>query len=200
MKNNLRQSTFTRSTKETQIEVGLKLDGAGNSEITTGIGFLDHMLTTFSRHSLFDLKVICKGDLEVDGHHTVEDLGICLGKVFNQCVGEGKGIKRYGSVFIPMDEALVHVALDICGRGYLASDLKLPQARVGELESYLMVEFFRAFAFNAGITLHIRQLAGDNTHHILEASFKAWAHALKQAVTVDLGIDGTLSTKGGLDL
>ncbi len=200
MKNNLRESTYKRSTKETQIEVELKLDGTGNSEITTGIGFLDHMFTTFSCHSLFDLQVTCKGDLEVDGHHTVEDLGICLGKVFNQCVGEGKGNKRYGSAFIPMDEALVHVALDICGRGYLVSDLKLPQARVGDLESYLIGEFFRAFALNAGITLHIRQLAGDNTHHILEASFKALAYALKQAVVVDSSIDGTLSTKGDLDL
>ncbi len=199
-KSNLRQSTFSRKTKETQIKITLDLDGTGLSEISTGIGFLDHMLTALAKHGHFDLSVVCKGDLEVDGHHTVEDIGICLGKVFNQCIEGGAGITRYGDACIPMDEALVHVILDICGRGYLVHNLDLPQWRVGTLDSCLVPEFFNAFSYNAGVTLHIRQLAGNNTHHIVEAGFKALAHALRQAVTVDRSIKGILSTKGDLDL
>ncbi len=195
----IRKSRFSRTTKETDIRIDLSLDGNGTADIDTGIGFLDHMLTALARHGMFDLTITCDGDLYVDGHHTVEDLAICLGKVFRQAVGNGETIVRYGSSFIPMDEALVHVVLDICGRGYLAENLDLPQERIGDLDSCLIREFLYAFAINAGITLHVRQLAGDNSHHIAEATFKALGHALKEAVNRSLQ-DQVLSTKGKLDL
>lgn len=195
-----REGIVSRSTQETDITVAWVLNGEGKSELDTGIGFLDHMLDNFARHGLFDLKVICQGDLEVDGHHTVEDLGICLGKALKRAINKGEGLVRYGSAFIPMDEALVHVVLDISGRGYLAANFELNQARVGQLESCLVEEFFRAFALNSGITLHIRQLSGYNVHHIIEATFKAFAHALRQALAIDKRIKGVLSTKGDLDL
>ncbi|NLM24563.1 MAG: imidazoleglycerol-phosphate dehydratase HisB [Firmicutes bacterium] len=200
MSDPVRVGEVARKTRETDIRVKISLDGTGTSQVQTGIGFFDHMLTALARHGFFDLQISCVGDLEVDGHHTVEDVGICLGQAFKIALGDGSGVIRYGNAFVPMDEALVQVALDISGRPFCAADLQLPQAQVGAFDSCLAEEFFRAFAFNAGITLHIRQLAGTNTHHIIEAAFKALAKALQQAVTFDQRIDGTLSTKGSLDL
>ncbi len=194
-----RSTRLARTTKETDIRIELNLDGTGTAEVKTGIGFFDHMLTAFARHGGFDLAVDCRGDLEVDGHHTVEDVGICLGSAFRKCIADGSGIARYGNACIPMDEALVQVVLDICGRGFLAQDLKLPQASVGQFETCLVEEFLRAFAVNAGLTLHVRQLAGHNSHHIIEALFKALAHALRQAVKLT-DDETVLSTKGKLDL
>lgn len=200
MDNLIRTGEVTRKTKETDINIKFNLDGSGSSLIETGIGFFDHMLIALARHGLFDIQVQCVGDLEVDGHHTVEDVGICLGQAFKQAFGDGSGVIRYGSSLVPMDDALVQVALDISGRPFCVTDLQLPQAQVGQFDSCLAEEFFRAFAFNAGITLHIKQLSGANSHHIIEAAFKALAKALQQAVTVDTRIQGTLSTKGSLDL
>jgi len=194
-----RYAEVARKTAETDIKIELRLDGTGESTVSTGIGFFDHMLKTWAKHASFDLVVTCQGDLAVDGHHTVEDVGICLGRALRQCLAGGAGIARYGSSFIPMDEALIHVVVDICGRGYLASDLRFPQEFIGQLESCLVVEFLLAFAHNAGVCLHVRQLAGHNSHHIAEAVFKALAHALRQAVTITDSHD-LLSTKGQLDL
>jgi imidazoleglycerol-phosphate dehydratase len=191
-----RSASVCRTTKETEITVSLALDGSGKAQATSGIGFLDHMLDTLARHSGFDLTVTCRGDLGVDGHHTVEDIGICLGQALRKCIGDGTGIARYGSAIIPMDEALAQVVVDLCGRSFLAHNLKFPQERVGDFDSCLVEEFLRAFAVNAGITVHVRQLAGFNSHHLIEACFKALAHALNQAViVVDQDI---LSTKGTL--
>ncbi|HKM18158.1 MAG TPA: imidazoleglycerol-phosphate dehydratase HisB [Limnochordia bacterium] len=191
-----RSASVCRTTKETEITVSLALDGSGKAQATSGIGFLDHMLDTLARHSGFDLTVTCRGDLGVDGHHTVEDIGICLGQALRKCIGDGTGIARYGSAIIPMDEALAQVVVDLCGRSFLAHNLKFPQERVGDFDSCLVEEFLRAYAVNAGITVHVRQLAGFNSHHLIEACFKALAHALNQAViVVDQDI---LSTKGTL--
>ncbi|NLL89280.1 MAG: imidazoleglycerol-phosphate dehydratase HisB [Firmicutes bacterium] len=191
-----RSASVCRTTKETEITVSLALDGSGKAQATSGIGFLDHMLDTLARHSGFDLTVSCRGDLGVDGHHTVEDIGICLGQALRKCIGDGTGIARYGSAIIPMDEALAQVVVDLCGRSFLAHNLKFPQERVGDFDSCLVEEFLRAYAVNAGITVHVRQLAGFNSHHLIEACFKALAHALNQAViVVDQDI---LSTKGTL--
>ena len=185
----------TRTTKETNITVKIDLDG---SEVKTdsGIGFLDHMLTALGVHGGFGLTVTCKGDLEVDGHHTTEDIGIALGQAFAQAVGDKKGIARYGSFYIPMDEALAFCSLDISGRPFLVFDAAFPQWRCGEFDCCLTEEFFRAFAVNAGVTLHIQSVYGKNSHHIIEAVFKAVAHALKAAVRIEY--EGTLSTKGVL--
>ena len=185
----------TRTTKETDITVKIDLDG---SEVKTdsGIGFLDHMLTALGVHGGFGLTVTCKGDLEVDGHHTTEDIGIALGQAFAQAVGDKKGIARYGSFYIPMDEALAFCSLDISGRPFLVFDAAFPQWRCGEFDCCLTEEFFRAFAVNAGVTLHIQSVYGKNSHHIIEAIFKAVAHALKAAVRIEY--EGTLSTKGVL--
>ena len=185
----------TRTTKETNITVKIDLDG---SEVKTdsGIGFLDHMLTALGVHGGFGLTVTCKGDLEVDGHHTTEDIGIALGQAFAQAVGDKKGIARYGSFYIPMDEALAFCSLDISGRPFLVFDAAFPQWRCGEFDCCLTEEFFRAFAVNAGVTLHIQSVYGKNSHHIIEAIFKAVAHALKAAVRIEY--EGTLSTKGVL--
>ena len=185
----------TRTTKETNITVKIDLDG---SEVKTdsGIGFLDHMLTALGVHGGFGLTVTCKGDLEVDGHHTTEDIGIALGHAFAQAVGDKKGIARYGSFYIPMDEALAFCSLDISGRPFLVFDAAFPQWRCGEFDCCLTEEFFRAFAVNAGVTLHIQSVYGKNSHHIIEAIFKAVAHALKAAVRIEY--EGTLSTKGVL--
>lgn len=185
----------TRTTKETDITVKIDLDG-GEVKTDSGIGFLDHMLTALGVHGGFGLTVTCKGDLEVDGHHTTEDIGIALGQAFAQAVGDKKGIARYGSFYIPMDEALAFCSLDISGRPFLVFDAAFPQWRCGEFDCCLTEEFFRAFAVNAGVTLHIQSVYGKNSHHIIEAIFKAVAHALKAAVKIEY--EGTLSTKGVL--
>ena len=193
-----RVGTIKRSTKETEIAVTWNLDEAGTISIDTGIGFFDHMLTALAKHGLFSLDVRCQGDLQVDGHHTVEDVGICMGKAFAQAIGDAQGITRFGNSFVPMDEALVHSVLDISGRAFLRCDLELPQSMVGSFDASLTEEFLRAFAMQAGVTLHVRQLAGSNSHHIIEATFKALGQALTQAADLDPRISGTLSTKGSL--
>ena len=194
-----RQSTIKRTTKETDIAITLTLDGTGETDISTGIGFFDHMLNSFGRHGMFDLDVTAKGDLFVDGHHTVEDAGIVLGQAFAKALGDKHGIIRYGDVTLPMDEALVLAAVDISGRGALYWDMDIPYQLVGQFDSTLAKEFFIAFATNAGITLHVKQLAGENVHHIIEATFKAVARALRTAVRIDpTAPDALPSTKGAL--
>ena len=178
----MRIAQIKRKTKETDIEVFVKLDGEGKVNIDTGIGFFDHMLTAFGVHGGMDLEIECNGDLNVDGHHTVEDVGIVLGQAFAKALGDKSGIARYGTAFAPMDEALVMCSLDISGRPFLAFNADFHDDRVGEYDTCLSEEFFRAFAFNAGITLHIREEYGKNDHHITEAMYKAVAHALKDAV------------------
>lgn len=194
-----RIARVTRATKETNITVAVDLDGNGTVDASTGIGFFDHMLDALGRHGLLSLEVDAKGDLQVDGHHTVEDTGIVLGQAVAQALGDKRGITRFGSCLLPMDEALVMAALDISGRGALYWDVQLPLCMVGDFDAQLAREFFIAFAANAGITLHVRQLAGDNVHHVIEAAFKAVARALRQAVELDPRIGGVLpSTKGAL--
>jgi imidazoleglycerol-phosphate dehydratase len=191
----LRQSTQCRETRETQIALYLNLDG-GERKIETGIGFFDHMLNSFAVHGDFGLILKCKGDLQVDGHHTVEDVGIVLGKAVANILGDRSGIARFGTAYVPMDEALGFCTLDISGRPYLVYDAPMPQAMCGQYDTCLTVEFMRAFAMNAGITLHLKSMYGDNAHHITEALFKALARALKQAVAETDG--GVLSAKGVL--
>lgn len=192
----MRTAVIERKTKETDIRIALGVDGSGVHEINTGIGFFDHMLTALSVHGGFDLTVNCKGDLNVDGHHTVEDVGICLGQAFARALGDKGGIARYGSAFIPMDEALGFCSLDISARPFLVFNAQFTNEKIGDYDSCLTEEFMRAFAFNAGITLHLRAEYGKNDHHITEALFKALAHAMKQAVAVTGG--GALSSKGVL--
>ena len=192
----LRKADVSRKTGETDIKISFNIDGSGKSNIDTGIGFFDHMLTAFAKHGFYDLDCKVKGDLNVDGHHSVEDIGICLGKAFAQALGDKSGIARYGSAYVPMDEALAFCSLDISGRAFLVFDAKFSDDRIGEFDTCLAEEFFRAFAFNAGITLHIREEYGKNDHHICEAIFKAVAHALKQALAFNGG--AVLSTKGVL--
>lgn len=192
----MRTSEIERITKETDIKVNLNLDGNGNNCISTGIGFFDHMLSALAVHSGIDIQINIKGDLEVDGHHTVEDAGIVLGTAFKSAIGDLKGIARYGSAFIPMDEALGFACLDISNRPFLVFNAGFPEEKVGGFDTCLTEEFFRAFAFNAGITLHIKSEYGKNSHHIIEAIFKAVAHALKIAKA--LNGDVILSTKGVL--
>lgn len=192
----MRTAEIKRKTKETDIEVFVKLDGEGKVSINTGIGFFDHMLTAFGVHSGIDLQVDVTGDLYVDGHHTVEDTGIVLGQAFAKALGDKAGIARYGSAFVPMDEALGFCALDISGRPFLAFNAEFNDDRIGEYDNCLTEEFFRAFAFNSGITLHIRKEYGKNDHHVAEAIFKAVAHALKEAM--EIKGDKILSTKGVL--
>lgn len=187
-----------RKTKETDICVTLNLDGRGKAEISTGIGFFDHMLEGFSRHGFFDLNCQVKGDLHVDGHHTVEDTGIVLGQAITKALGDKRGICRYGSFILPMDEALVLCAVDLCGRPYLNFDVVFPVERVGELDTQLVREFFYAVSYSAGMNLHIKLLDGINAHHMIEAMFKAFAKALDQAVSMDSRISDVLSTKGSL--
>lgn len=194
----MRKAAINRKTMETDVKVKLNIDGSGKNDIATGIGFFDHMLTLFSRHGLFDLTVDCDGDLLVDGHHSVEDIGIALGKAFAEALGDKQGIARYGSFYIPMDEALAFVALDISGRPFLVYEGGEMTPVVGDYDTELTEEFLRAFAFNAGITLHAKILYGGNSHHKTEALFKALGHALRAAVTVDSKIKGVLSTKGVL--
>lgn len=194
-----RNATIARKTNETDISITLELDGQGQTRIDTGIGFFDHMLDAFGRHGLYDLSVQAKGDLHVDGHHTVEDTGIVLGQAFAQALGDKRGIVRYGDIALPMDEALVQAAVDISGRGALYWDMQIPYQMVGSFDSTLAKEFFIAFATNAGITLHVRQLAGENVHHVIEAAFKAVARALREAVASDpRAADALPSTKGAL--
>lgn len=191
----MRKAEISRKTRETDIELTLDLDG-GDRSIDTGIGFFDHMLNSFAVHSGFGLTVRCKGDLEVDGHHTVEDVGIVLGQALSQCMGDKAGIARFGQAFVPMDEALGFCALDISGRPYLVFDAPMPQPMCGGYDTCLTVEFMRALAVNAGLTLHLRSEYGDNAHHITEALFKALARALQQAVMQTGG--EVLSAKGVL--
>lgn len=193
----MRTSTITRQTAETDIALTLRLDGTGASDIRTGCGFLDHMLTLFARHGGFDLTVSCTGDTHVDDHHTVEDIGICLGKAFAEALGDRRGIKRYGDRLLPMDEALILSAVDISGRGGCYMDMSIPTEKVGSFDTQLCEEFFIAFAQNSGLTLHIRQLAGRNSHHIIEGAFKSVARSLGEAVSIDeKNADKIPSTKG----
>lgn len=195
----MRISEINRKTNETDITLILNLDGTGKSEINTGVGFFDHMLTLFASHGMFDLTVKCNGDLQVDAHHTVEDVGICLGMAFNEALGDMKGIKRYADKTIPMDEALVLNAVDISGRAYLAFDLDVPAKKVGNFDTELVSEFFLAFVRTAKLTLHIRKLAGRNTHHIIECCFKAFGRIMDEATLLDPRRLGVLpSTKGVL--
>lgn len=193
-----RMAEVTRKTKETDILIRLDLDGTGKSEVSTGIGFLDHMLEGFARHGFFDLTCTVKGDLHVDGHHSVEDTGIVLGQAIAKALGEKKGICRYGSFILPMDDALVLCAVDLGGRPYLNFDAVFSVERVGELDTELVREFFYAVSYSAGMNLHLKTLDGRNAHHIIEAMFKAFAKALDQAVRRDKRIDDVLSTKGSL--
>ena len=193
----MRTANIDRKTKQTEISLTLNLDGTGKSEIATGCGFLDHMLTLFAAHGQFDLKVTCKGDIEVDDHHTVEDIGICLGKAFEQALGEKRGIIRYGQRILPMDESLILAACDISGRCYLGFDLPIRAKKIGTFDTELIEEFFLAFTRQCPMSLHIRKLAGTNSHHIAEGAFKAVARALKEAVATD-GTDNVPSTKGVL--
>lgn len=195
----MRTAELTRNTLETQITLSLNLDGRGESTVDTGCGFLNHMLTLFARHGRFDLKVVCHGDRDVDDHHTVEDVGICLGTAFKEALGDCRGICRYGSTTLPMDEALILSAVDISGRGMLRYHLDLPTEKVGTFDTELGEEFWLAFTRCAGMTLHLRQLDGTNSHHILEGAFKSVARSLRTAVAVDPAArDEIPSTKGVL--
>ena len=195
----MRNFEINRQTAETDIALFLELDGNGKSDIDTGCGFLDHMLTLFASHGSFDLNVKCVGDTDVDYHHSVEDIGICLGKAFAGAIGDGAGIYRYGNMILPMDESLILTAVDVSGRSYLAYDLNIPTEKVGDFDTELVEEFMIAFVRNAGVTLHVKQLAGTNSHHIIEGAFKSIARALKSAVAIDEKKAGQIpSTKGKL--
>ena len=195
----MRKSEIKRKTNETDIELSLNLDGSGNGIIDTGVGFLDHMLELFARHGCFDIKVRCDGDTRVDGHHTVEDIGICLGSAFADALGDARGITRYSDVTLPMDETLVLCAVDISGRSHLSLDVALPTGKTGDFDLELLPEFMEAFTRKSGVTVHIRLLSGKNTHHIVEACFKALARALRSAVKIDPDhSDEIPSTKGRL--
>jgi len=191
-----RAARVVRKTRETDISVFLKLDGSGTGDISTTIPFIDHMLTLMARHGLFDMKICAKGDTEIDHHHTVEDIGICLGEVFKKALGDMKGISRYGSQTVPMDESLVSVTVDISGRPYLIYNIKFPRKALRDFDINLFKEFFQAFSSASRITLHINLIYGHNAHHICEAIFKAFGRSLKQAVSIDPRIKGVLSTKG----
>lgn len=193
-----RTAEIKRMTKETEISVKLCLDGSGRGEISTGIGFFDHMLEGFSKHGFFDAEIRVKGDLKVDGHHTVEDTGIVLGQAIKEAVGDKKGIRRYGSFLLPMDDALCMCAVDLCGRPYLGFSCEFPVERVGGLDTELVKEFFYAVSYSAGMNLHLRMISGSNAHHMIEAMFKAFAKALDEAVSYDERITDVLSTKGTL--
>ena len=194
-----RKGEYKRKTLETEIEVKMNLDGKGISNLQTEIYFLNHMLTLFARHGIFDLEIKAKGDLEIDYHHTVEDIGICLGEAIKEALQDKKGIKRYGFTILPMDESLVQVALDLSGRGQLIYKVQFKQERVGSFEVSLVEEFFRALSYHAGITLHINLLYGKNSHHIIEAIFKAFSRALDEATREDNRLDNIPSTKGIID-
>ncbi len=193
-----RSTTIERNTKETNISVSLDIDGTGKSEINTGIGFFNHMLEGFAKHGFFDLNCTVKGDLEVDGHHTVEDTGIVLGTAIKEALGDKAGITRYGSFILPMDETLVLCAIDLCGRPYFSFECEFDSDKVGEFDTQLVREFFYAISYSAAMNLHIKVLSGMNDHHKIEAMFKAFAKALDMAVTKDERITSVLSTKGSL--
>ena len=194
-----RTAELSRATAETNISLRLDLDGAGISEIDTGVGFLDHMLTLFARHGRFDLTVRCEGDTRVDDHHSVEDIGICLGRAFREALGNKRGIRRYGDTALPMDETLILSAVDLSGRSFLVYELEIPTEKIGTFDTELVEEFFIAFASNAALTLHLRQLSGKNSHHIVEGAFKSVARSLREAVSIDPAFsDDVPSTKGVL--
>ena len=193
-----RVAEVTRKTQETDIKVSLNLDGSGVSNITTGIGFFDHMLQGFTKHGFYDMNVTVNGDLNVDGHHTVEDTGIVLGQAISKALGDKKGIKRYGSMILPMDETLVMCAIDLCGRPYFVMDADFEAPMVGDFDTQLVKEFFYAVSYSAAMNLHIKVLSGSNDHHKIEAIFKAFAKALDEASMIDPRIQGVLSTKGAL--
>ena len=195
----MRSATINRSTTETQINLTLNLDGTGKTEIKTGVGFLDHMLTLFAKHGRFDLTLFCNGDVQVDDHHSAEDIGICLGEAFSVALGDKRGITRYGSMTLPMDESLILSAVDLSGRAYLGYKLDIPTEKVGTFDTELVKEFWLAFVRTAACTLHIRQLAGENAHHIIEGAFKSVARALRAAVALDPDAKNEIpSTKGVL--
>ena len=193
-----REALVERKTQETDIKVSLCIDGQGTSEVSTGIGFFDHMLSGFAKHGFYDMEVRVSGDLEVDGHHTVEDTGIVLGQAIAQALGDKKGIKRYGSMILPMDESLVMCAIDLCGRPYFDMDAEFTSPMVGDFDTQLVREFFYAVSYSAGMNIHLRVITGINDHHKIEAMFKAFAKALDEATTVDPRISDVLSTKGAL--
>lgn len=193
-----RSSSVTRNTKETQITLSLNLDGSGITNIHTGIGFFDHMLHSFARHGFFDLEITCSGDLEVDSHHTVEDVGIVLGQAIKKAIGKKEGIKRFGNFMLPMDEALFLCAIDLSGRPYLVFDAKFTTPKLGDMDTEMMHEFFYALSYAAEMNLHIKELSGENNHHKAEAMFKAFGKALDEATGMDQRIQGVLSTKGSL--
>ena len=194
-----RQARIERDTKETQIRLSVNLDGTGDCDVQTGVGFFDHMITHIARHGLIDIELDAKGDLEIDAHHTVEDVGICLGKAVLDALGDCKGIVRYGHAVVPMDEALAEVAIDFSGRPFLAFSGDLPRGRAGEFDSELTEEFFRAFAVNARATVHVVLRAGTNLHHCIEGIFKAFARAMDRAVALDARVTDVPSTKGMLE-
>lgn len=196
---NSRNTVVNRKTKETDINMEFSLDGSGKAQIETGIGFFNHMLESFTRHGFFDMKLAVTGDLYVDSHHTVEDTGIVLGQAIKAALGDKEGIKRYGSFILPMDETLVLCAIDLSGRPFLVYDLEFSADKVGYMETELVKEFFYAISYSAGMNLHIKLLNGGNNHHIIEATFKAFAKALDQACSYDERIQGVLSTKGSID-
>lgn len=193
-----RMANITRDTKETQISLELNIDGEGNASVDTGIGFFNHMLEAFTKHGLFDMNCKCGGDIEVDGHHTVEDTGIVLGQAIKQALGDKSGIRRFGNFILPMDDALVLCAIDMCGRPYLGFDYSFKTPMIGELDTELIKEFFQAVSYSAMMNIHIKVLSGENGHHIAEAMFKAFAKALDEATTIDSRIKGVQSTKGTL--
>ncbi|MBR4702719.1 MAG: imidazoleglycerol-phosphate dehydratase HisB [Oscillospiraceae bacterium] len=195
----MRDSTIRRTTAETDIRLTLNLDGSGQSDVQSGIGFLDHMLTLFARHGRFDLTLRCAGDTEVDGHHSAEDIGICLGQAFKEALGDKRGITRYGDTALPMDEALILTAADLSGRSGFFCELSIPSQKVGDFDTELVEEFWTAFVRSGELTLHIRQLAGRNSHHIIEGVFKSAARTLRKAVALDPDLEGEVpSTKGVL--
>ena len=194
----IREILAQRNTKETQIQMKLNLDGSGVSDISTGIGFFDHMLEGFTRHGLFDLQLRVQGDLQVDDHHTIEDTGIVLGSVIREAVGDKKGIRRYGSFILPMDETLVLCAVDLCGRPYFSWDAQFPTEKIGGMSTEMVREFFYAVSYSAQMNLHIKVLTPGNSHHMAEAMFKSFAKALDMATSLDERITGVLSTKGSL--
>lgn len=194
----MRTAEVTRNTAETNISLKLNLDGTGKTEVSTGVGFLNHMLTLFAAHGKFDLEVRCVGDTDVDDHHSVEDVGICLGQAFRQALGDKRGITRYGSFLLPMDEALILAAVDISGRSSLNDALEIPTEKIGSFDTELVEEFFLGFTRSCPMSLHLRKLAGTNSHHIVEGAFKAFGRAMKAAVALD-GTDKIPSTKGVLE-
>lgn len=194
----MRKATVERKTTETDIKLSLEIDGTGKYDVKTGVGFFDHMLELFIRHAQFDCKAVCNGDIHVDAHHTVEDVGIVFGLALKEAMGTKEGITRYGEISMPMDEALINVSMDISGRPFFVYNVQMDKMKTGDFDAELCEEFFRSLSFNAGITMHINLLYGTNTHHIIEGVFKGVAHAIKNALKIDPEIKGVLSTKGVL--